>query len=67
MLGHCKIIMEIEGGRIAINPKFDKLITSLRTAVDNDGTLDKESTSYNDIFDAFRLALKFYQFVEKSN
>ena len=59
--------MEIEGGRIALNPKFDKLITSLRTAVDNDGTLDKESTSYNDIFDAFRLALKFYQFVEKSN
>ena len=32
---------------------------------DNDGTLDKESTSYNDIFDAFRLALKFYQFTEK--
>ena len=27
----------------------DKLITALRTAVDNDGTLDKESTSYNDI------------------
>jgi hypothetical protein len=27
--------------------------------VDNDGTLDKEATSYNDIFDAFRLALKF--------
>jgi hypothetical protein len=39
------------GGRIAINPdRFDKLITSLRTAVDNDGTLDKEATSYNDIF-----------------
>ena len=65
MLGHCKMIMENEGGRIAINPhKFDKLITSLRTAVDNDGVLDKESTSYNDIFDAFRLALalKFYHF-----
>jgi hypothetical protein len=30
--------------------------------VDNDGTLDKEATSYNDIFDAFRLALKFYNF-----
>jgi len=31
--------------------------------VDNDGTLDKEATtSYNDIFDAFRLALKFYSF-----
>jgi hypothetical protein len=53
-------MLENEGGRIAINPgKFDKLITSLRTAVDNDGTLDKEATSYNDIFDAFRLALKF--------
>jgi len=24
--------------------------------------LDKESTSCNDIFDAFRLALKFYSF-----
>jgi len=57
--------MENEGGRIAINPdKFDKLITALRTGVDNDGVLDKESTSYNDIFDAFRLALKFYNLVE---
>jgi hypothetical protein len=36
--------------------------TALRTAVDNDGILDKEATSYNDIFDAFRLALKFYHF-----
>ena len=64
MLGHCKMIFESEGGgRIAINPdKFDKLITALRTAVDNDGVLDKEATSYNDIFDAFRLALKFYHF-----
>jgi hypothetical protein len=62
MLGHCKILMENEGGRIAVNPdKFDKLITALRTAVDNDGVLDK-ATSYNDIFDAFRLALKFYHF-----
>jgi hypothetical protein len=52
-LGHCKMILEKDGGRIAINPdRFDKLIASLRTAVDNDGTLDKEATSYNDIFDA---------------
>ena len=63
MLGHCKMILEKNGGRIAINPdKFDKLITALRTAVDIDGMLDKEATSYNDIFDAFRLALKFYSF-----
>ena len=65
MLGHCKMLLEHDGGRIAINPdRFDKLITALRTAVDNDGVLDKESTSYNDIFDAFRLALKFYRFEE---
>jgi hypothetical protein len=67
MLGHCKMILERDGGRIAINlDRFDKLITTLRTAVDNDGTLDKESTSYNDIFDAFRLALKFYHFKDAS-
>jgi hypothetical protein len=45
---------------------FDKLITSLRTAVDNDGVLDKEVTSYNDIFDAFRFALKFYHFEDSA-
>jgi hypothetical protein len=65
MLRHCKMILESEGGRIAINPdRFHKLITALRTAVDNDATLDKEATSYNDIFYAFRLALKFYRFEE---
>jgi hypothetical protein len=60
-------VLEHELGKVAINPdRFDKLITSLRTAVDNDGVLDKESTSYNDIFDAFRLALKFYHFEDSS-
>src|SRR5919106_1420678 len=45
MLGHCKMLLEDERRKIAINPeRFDKLITALRTAVDNDGTLDKEST-----------------------
>jgi hypothetical protein len=62
------MILENEGGRIATNPdKFDKLITSIRTAVNNDGILDKEATSYNDIFDAFRLALKFYSFQERTD
>ena len=61
------MILEHEPRKIAINPdRFDKLITALRTAVDNDGTLDKEATSYNDIFDAFRLALKFYSFRDSS-
>ena len=36
------MILEDDRGKIAINPdKFDKLITALRTAVDNNGTLDK--------------------------
>jgi hypothetical protein len=62
------MIFEADGRKIAINPdRFDKLITALRTAVDNDGVLDKEATSYNDILDAFRLSLKFYHFEERSN
>lgn len=65
-LEHCKMILEQDPGKIAINPdKFDKLITALRTALDNDGALNKEATSYNDIFDAFRLALRFYHFQER--
>ena len=36
------------------------MITSLRTVVDNEGILDKEATSYNDIFDAHRLVLQNY-------
>jgi hypothetical protein len=60
MLGHTKMLLE--EGILAINPMFDKLITSLRTAVDIDGKLDKEATSYNDIFDAFRLSLRMYKF-----
>ena len=43
----CKIKLEKE--LITIGPKFDKLITALRVAVDNDRTLEKEATSYGDI------------------
>jgi hypothetical protein len=63
MFSYC--LWRTRNGKIAINRIFDKLITALSTAVDNDGTLDKEATSYNDIFDDFRLALKFYHFEEK--
>jgi hypothetical protein len=62
------MILENNGGRMAINPdRFDMLITALRTAVDNDGILDKEATSYDDIFDPLRLALKFYHFEDTSS
>jgi len=61
MLEHCKMMLEDE--RIMIHPKFDKLITALRTAVENgEGKLDKEATSYDDVFDAFRLAMKYYKY-----
>jgi hypothetical protein len=60
MLAHCKLMLEKD--YVEINPKFDKLVTALRTAVENgEGNLDKEQTSYDDIFDAYRLALKYYQ------
>ena len=61
LLAHAKKLVEYSQSTIAINPKFDKLITSLRTAVEKEeGTLDKDATSYDDIFDAFRLSLHFY-------
>ena len=50
MLGNVKMLMERDGGYVAINPKFDKLITALRTAVEKgEGMLDKEATSYDDV------------------
>jgi hypothetical protein len=65
MLIHTKKVLEYNDDSIAINPRFDKVITSLRTAVENgEGLLDKEAASYDDIFDifdAFRMSLQFYQ------
>jgi hypothetical protein len=60
MLQHVKNIMEDPNNIIAIDKRFDKLLTSLRTAYSNEFKLDKEKTEYNDIFDAFRLALSHY-------
>jgi hypothetical protein len=45
---------------LAIDPKHDKLITSLRTVYAKELTLDKEQTSYDDSLDALRLSLKGY-------
>jgi hypothetical protein len=68
MLQHTKWLLE-ENRRdgsslIAIHPSFEKLLTSLRTAVANEYKLSKEETSFNDILDAFRLALQFYKRVK---
>jgi hypothetical protein len=47
---------------ISMDSRLDKLIASLRIAVDNEGSLDKEAMSYVDIFDALGLAMRFYRF-----
>jgi hypothetical protein len=65
MLQHTKWLLdetdEDGSSLVAIHPSFDKLLTSLRTAVANEYRLQKEETSFNDILDAFRLSLIFYK------
>jgi hypothetical protein len=48
---------------IAIHPtKHSKLIIALRTAVENgEGNLDKDATSHDDLFDAFRMSIQFWR------
>jgi hypothetical protein len=66
MLIHTKELLEFESPIIAINPKFEKLTTSLRTAISDDlGKLDKEATSYDNVLDAFRLSLQMFKLKEK--
>jgi hypothetical protein len=66
MIIHTKELLEYEKPLIAVNPRFHKLITSLRTAISDDlGKLDKEATSYNNVLDAFRLAIKGIKIVKK--
>lgn len=59
MLAHCNYMV---GGKfVAINPRFNKLITSMRTAVATEYKLDKDLTAYDDIFDAFRLMMYYFR------
>ena len=61
MLAHFKQMLEHNGGTVAINLVHSKLITALHTAVENgEGMLDKEATSHDDVFDAFRMSLQFW-------
>jgi hypothetical protein len=69
MIMHTKELLEYERPLIAINPTFTKLITlitSLRTAISDDlGKLSKEETSFDNVLDAFRLALKGIKVIKK--
>jgi hypothetical protein len=45
--------------RVRIHPKFDKLITALKSATvkDDEYSIDKPKSAYNDLLDSFRMAL----------
>ena len=58
MLGNLHAV--VSKGYLAIDPQYDKLLTSLRTAYANELTLDKDQSSFNDLLDALRLSLKGY-------
>jgi hypothetical protein len=63
ILAYCKEMLEYQnGGWGAIHEtQHSKLITALRTAVENgEGVLDKEATSHDDLLDAFRLSVQFW-------
>jgi Terminase large subunit, T4likevirus-type, N-terminal len=60
MLGNLHAVVSKE--YLAIPSKYDKLLTSLRTAYAEELNLKKDVTSYDDLFDALRLALKAYNF-----
>jgi hypothetical protein len=60
LLAHAKILMEKK--LVAINEShFADLITSIRTAKEEDGSLVKSETAYDDLFDAFRLSMWYWQ------
>ena len=54
-------MLEYNNGVVVIYPRFNKLITALRTAVEKgEGTLDKEATNHDDLLDALRMSLQLY-------
>ena len=58
MLAHTKLMLDRK--RLAIHPRFNKLLVALRTAVARDGVLDKQITAHDDVLDGLRLSLKYY-------
>ena len=60
MLTHCKNLLEHKESIIAINPKHEELITSLRGTITKEYKVNKTETPYSDLLDAFRLAAKYF-------
>jgi hypothetical protein len=61
ILANTKGRLEYQHGHTPIHRRFNKLITALRTAVENgEGALEKGATSHDELFDSFRLGLMFW-------
>jgi hypothetical protein len=62
MLAHFKKLLEYQNGQVGIHPKFTKLFTALRIAEESEeGMFNKDATSFDDLFNRFRLSLKFFR------
>lgn len=57
LAAHSKQLLDAEGV-IAIHPSLTKLITALRTANFTEFDYQKQASSFDDIYDAYRLSLK---------
>ena len=53
----------VNKGYLAIDKKYDKVITSLRTAYSTEWKLDKDVTVADDSLDALRLSCKGYNII----
>ena len=63
MSQHLQQLLDDSRQLVTINPKFDKLITSMKGAVfDNRGMLDKEASPNNDWLDSFMMLATFIKF-----
>lgn len=63
MTSHSKHILDSDKNLIAINPKFNKLITALRGAqFSPEGKLDKDESPHNDLLDCFQMMSTFFKF-----
>jgi hypothetical protein len=61
MLVHCKNLLDHEDNLIAINPKYEELVSALKGAVSVEYRLDKKESVFSDLTDAFRLAAKYFR------
>jgi hypothetical protein len=61
MLVHCTNLLDHEDNLIAINPKYEELISALKGAVSTEYKLNKQESVFSDLTDAFRLAAKYFR------